>query len=193
MTDELPTHRRTVTIEGVDLEGGFELTGTLMDERPWASSPSAVPLLHHLSLTLRIDAATMTITDARAIMHTYPHEECPSIEPAFRSLIGLSIMRGYTRAVQERLGRQCGCSHLEFLARAMGPAAIQLVSSSARRRGVTAIRPDEEERLDSWLVNTCHLWADGGVGFEKESMNWHPGSDRYPAPSVDELRRRHDA
>jgi hypothetical protein len=190
MASDQPTHRRTITIESFDTDGGYELSGRLVDERPWAGDGDTA-VLHDMRLTLRIDATNLTITDVAAQMSSYPHEECPSIEPACRSLVGLSITRGYTRAVQERLGRQRGCSHLEFLARALGPAAIQALSSSARRRGVRG-RPDRAglDEGPSWLTNTCHLWAAGGIGFEKEQMGWSPGLNRYPVPSVVELRRR---
>ena len=74
--------------------------------------------------------ADMMIIDAAADMKTFPHAECTEIEPKFSELIGLSVARGYTSAVQERFGRERGCSHLEFLARAIGPAVIQAVTSS---------------------------------------------------------------
>jgi hypothetical protein len=188
MASELPTHRRTITIESFDTEGGYQLTGRLVDERPWAGEGDTA-VLHDMRLTIDVDAESLTISDVDAQMAAYPHEECPSIEPACRSLLGLSIARGYTRAVQERLGRQRGCSHLEFLARALGPAAIQALSSSARRRGARG-RPDRAGAGPSWLTDTCHIWAAGGIGFEKEQMGWSPGLNRYPVPSVVELRRR---
>jgi hypothetical protein len=184
-----PTHRRSITIEGFDVEGGFDMIGTLTDERPWAEDHDAVPILHHMELRLHVDAESLSVTDADATMHDYPHAECPSIEPAFRSLIGLSVARGYMRAVQDRLGRERGCSHLEFLARAMGPATIQMISSSARRRGQTTLRTSGN-RDNSWLANTCHLWSVGGIGMHKVDIGVQPGSDRYPVPSVIEIRRR---
>ena len=77
--------------------------------------------------------ADLTIVDAVADMKTFPHAECTEIEPNFRDLIGLSVGRGYSSAVQERFGRQRGCSHLEFLARAIGPVVVQGITSSAKR------------------------------------------------------------
>ena len=41
-------------------------------------------------------------------MHTFPHTECPVIEPAFAELEGLSVARGYTREVQTRFGGTSG-------------------------------------------------------------------------------------
>jgi hypothetical protein len=143
-----------------------------------------------MSLTLTIDRTSLLVVDARAEMRDFPHEECRTIEPAFRALVGLSITRGYTRAVQERLGRQRGCSHLEFLARAIGPAAIQTMASSRGRRGSNPVTGDGGIAPGGWLTNTCHLWAEDGIGYEKVAAGWQPGQTRYPTPTLVELRRR---
>ena len=186
----LPTHRRTITIESFDVDEGFEIHGTLVDERPWAVGSETVHTLHSMGLNLTIDRDTMIILDARAEMASYPHDECRTIEPAFRALVGLSITRGYNRAVQDRLGRQLGCSHLEFLARALGPAAIQTMGSSASRRGRNFVSTGESPSPSDWLTNTCHLWAEDGIGAQKMKLGWRPGATRYPTPSLVELRRR---
>ena len=105
--------------------------GTLHDERPWAGGDYSPRHLHFMELGLVVRRADMTIVDAAADMQTFPHAECTDIEPSFRDLIGLSVARGYSGAVQERFGRQRGCSHLEFLARAIGPVVVQGLTSSA--------------------------------------------------------------
>lgn len=186
-SDHVPAHRRTITIESFDTDDGLEVRGRLVDERPWAGA-DAIPILHDMELVIQVDE-TMTITDATARMQSFPHEECRSIEPAFRALVGLSVTRGYTRAVQEALGRARGCSHLEFLARALGPATIQAMASSSRRRGEPVVRREGQSSPNSWLTNTCHLWGEGGIGAEKMKLGWSPGAMRYPTPSLVTLRR----
>jgi hypothetical protein len=191
VTDETtPTHRRTITVESFETDDGFEMRGTLVDERPWAESQTTVRTLHSMALTLRVNRASMLITDARAEMAACPHEECRTIEPAFRGLVGVSITRGYNRAVQDKLGRQLGCSHLDFLARAMGPAAIQTMASSSHRRGEPFVSSGSSDSPSQWLTNTCHLWAEGGIGAEKMRLGWRPGVEAYPTPTLVELRRR---
>jgi hypothetical protein len=124
-------------------------------------------------------------------MRTFPHAECPTIEPSFSDLVGLSVSRGYSSAVQERFGRQRGCSHLEFLARALGPIVIQAVTSSAARRiEVGDGEPTIGEGGLPWLTNTCHLWAEDGIGMQKVAAGWRPGTAEYPAPSLVEIRSR---
>jgi hypothetical protein len=186
--DETPTHRRTITIDCVERDETMVVTGVLVDERPWADDED-VRTLHRMELTFTVDQSTMEITDAQAAMGAHPHEECPTITPAFRSLIGLSVNRGFNRAVQERVGRQRGCSHLEFLARAMGPATVQSVASAARRRGQRFVSEGESRTSSAWLVNTCHLFGAGGIGLEKMRRGWQPGQNRYPTPSLVTLRR----
>jgi hypothetical protein len=190
--DEVPVHRRTIDMRVYQRGDYHVLIGTLEDQRPWASGEHGPMQLHFMELGIVVRRADMVIVDAAADMHTFPHAECTDIEPAFSELIGLSVARGYTDAVKQRFGRQRGCSHLEFLARALGPVVVQAVTSSAAwrvERG-DGVHPFSEGTGLSWLANTCHVWADDGPGPEKIAMGWVPGILEYPAPSAVEIRRR---
>jgi hypothetical protein len=55
--------------------------------------------------------------------------------------------------------------------------------------GAEGIGKTVREDSDSWLKNTCHLWADGGIGGTKIREGWRPGQDGYPAPTLVDLRR----
>jgi hypothetical protein len=143
-----------------------------------------------MELGIVVNRADLVIADAQATMHAFPHAECTSIEPVFADLIGLSVSRGYTSAVQDRFGRQRGCSHLEFLARALGPVVIQsITSSAAHRRHLGDGTEVMGEGGLNFLTNTCHVWAEGGPGLEKLSLGWRPAHGEYPAPSAVEIRR----
>jgi DUF2889 family protein len=167
------------------------VVGTLHDERPWAGGTLGPRDLHNMGLGVVVRRADLCIVDAAADMRTYPHAECTDIEPSFRHLIGLSVARGYTNAVQERFGRERGCSHLEFLARALGPVVVQSVTSSAawRVEKGDGQYPTGDGRLN-FLTDTCHVWAEDGPGLQKLAMGWQPGKLEYPAPSLAEVRRR---
>ena len=167
----------------------FEVVGQLTDRRPWADGELRPALLHDMELRLKVDRASLVITHASAVMSTFPHAECPTIEAAFEGLVGLSVARGYTRAVQDRFGRAKGCSHLEFLARAIGPAVIQAIPSSAARNADPASLGATVSD-GGWLVDTCHFWAEGGIGQQKLAAGWRPGFGEYPAPSLVEIRSR---
>jgi hypothetical protein len=169
----------------------FAVVGTLHDERPWAGGSFGPRDLHVMELGVVVRRADLCIVDAAADMKTFPHAECTDIEPSFRDLIGVSVARGYTNAVQERFGRERGCSHLEFLARALGPVIVQSVTSSAawRVEKGDGQYPARDGGLN-FLTNTCHVWAQDGPGLQKLAMGWQPGKLEYPAPSLAEVRRR---
>jgi hypothetical protein len=190
-TDEHPVHRRTIDMRVYERGDHHVVIGTLSDQRPWATGQLGPRQLHFMELGIVVRRADLTIVDAAADMQTFPHAECTDIEDSFRDLIGLSVSRGYTNAVQQRFGRQRGCSHLEFLARALGPVVIQAITSSAawRIEHGDGEFPVGEARLE-WLTNTCHVWAEDGPGPEKVASGWRPGVCEYPAPAVVEIRRR---
>ncbi len=144
-----------------------------------------------MELAVVVRRADMTITDAVADMQTFPHAECTDIEPKFSELMGLSVARGYTSAVQEKFGRERGCSHLEFLARALGPAVIQSTTSAAAQEFENGGVYPGGERALGFLANTCHVFIEDGPGSQKIAAGWRPGMfGAYPAPNVAEIRRR---
>jgi hypothetical protein len=189
-TDELPVHRRTIDIEVFVRDEYLVVIGTLADLRPWASGTFGPRELHRMELGVVVRRADLMITDAVADMKTFPHAECTDIEPKFSELIGLSVARGYTSAVQERFGRERGCSHLEFLARAIGPAIVQSVTSAAAQQFERGDSYPGGERALSFLANTCHVFIEDGPGSQKIATGWRPGMFGYPAPTVAEIRRR---
>ncbi len=188
---EDPVHRRTITMEVFQRDEYFAVVGTLHDERPWAGGAYGPRDLHFMDLGLVVRRADMMIVDAAADMQTFPHVECTDIQASFGDLIGLSVARGYSSAVQQRFGRERGCSHLEFLARAIGPVVIQGLTSAAAWR---VEKGDGEHPMReggfTFLANTCHLWTEEGPGPQKVATGWRPGLLGYPAPRVAEIRRR---
>jgi Protein of unknown function (DUF2889) len=190
---EPPLLRRSIEMEVFERDGHQVVIGTLHDQRPWASGEFGPGDVHRMELGIVVRLSDLVIVDAAATMTHFPHAECPAIEDSFSGLVGLSVSRGYTSAVQERFGRQRGCSHLEFLARALGPVVIQALTAAGARRieeGV-AQEPLGESGL-SWLTNTCHIWADEGIGSEKLAAGWRPLKGEYPAPALVEIRRRQE-
>jgi hypothetical protein len=192
-SDELPLLRRTIDMQVFEREGYHVILGSLHDQRPWASGQAGPRDVHHMELGIVVRCADLVIVDASATMGRFPHPECPAIEDSFSELIGMSVARGYTRAVQDRFGRERGCSHLEFLARALGPVVIQAVTAAAARRAENGEDAGPTGGGLEWLANTCHIWAENGIGMQKLAAEWRPGRGEYPAPSLVEIRRRQEA
>ena len=183
-----PTHLRTITMAVYDTPTTFQLDGRLTDIRPWADGTTAERNLHDMHLRLEVRRADLIITRAEARMGAFPHAECPGIAPAFAGLVGLSVSRGFTKEVQARFGRSKGCSHLEFLARALAPAVIQAIPSTALRREPPETAGNDVLKGTNWLADTCHVWAQDGPGSQKIALGWRPGGN-YPAPPLEEIRR----
>jgi hypothetical protein len=180
----LPIHRRSIEFEAYDGEDTVTVTGRLRDDRPWAAGVG-VEHVHDMELEIAVRKIDLTIVSARAAMHRYPHAECPAIAPGMADLVGLRVSGGYTRAVQERFGGVAGCTHLDQLARAIGPVVVQAVTSSrARARDWAALDDRSPERAALFSRNTCHVWADGGPAQQKLDAGWRPGQGEYPAPPV---------
>jgi hypothetical protein len=72
-------------------------------------------------------------------------------------LVGLSVAQGFTRAVNERLGRAQGCAHLTALVHAIAPVVRQAAGVAFRGTQTT---PDATR--DLWFVNTCQAWREDG-------------------------------
>jgi hypothetical protein len=185
----VPLHRRAVTFEAFDAGDDLVVVGSLVDTRPWAEDGRAVATVHEMALRVRVRVADLVITEAGADMHRFPHTECPAIVGAFAGLVGLSVSRGYTRAVQARFGGPKGCTHLEQLARSLGPVVVQAVTS---RRARAVSRGEVDDLLAAgaspWALNSCHIWAEGGIAEQKLAAGWHPGTGPYPSLTVDAIR-----
>ncbi|HUY64400.1 MAG TPA: DUF2889 domain-containing protein [Acidimicrobiales bacterium] len=186
---EVPVHRRVIEFEAFERGDALVVTGRLRDERPWAGGGPGVEHVHDMRLEIALRKDDLTITDARAVMDRYPHAECPGITAAFEALVGLSVARGYTRAVQDRFGGALGCTHLEQLARTMGPVVVQAATSCrARARDWAHLDAAPTSRPTLFPRNTCHVWAEDGPAEQKLAIGWRPGVGGYPAPAVEELR-----
>ena len=122
-------------------------------------------VMHHMEVELRIGYPSLEITDVDVVFEVHPQPMCPTITEHYRSLIGLSIARGFTHKVRELFGGPRGCSHTTALLQAMGPVAVQSWFGMARLG-----RADAEPGTDPLQVvrsahrernlNTCHIWAE---------------------------------
>jgi Protein of unknown function (DUF2889) len=184
----VPIHRRSIDYAAYAVDDALVVVGHLTDARPWAEDGSAIATVHDLELRVRVHTPDLTITGATAEMFTFPHTECPMIEGAFEGLVGLNVARGYTREVQSRFGGPRGCTHLEHLARALGPVVIQAVTS---HRALAVSRGESEDLLagaggtgSPWARDSCHVWAEGGIADQKLAAGWRPGTGPYPSPAL---------
>jgi hypothetical protein len=160
---------RKVADDGSDL---LVLRGAVRDQKPpglyVAEDPDPLTI-HHMVVDLHVAVPSLEIVDARVVMEMHPHGTCPTITEHYRSLIGLSIARGFTHKVRELFGGPRGCTHTTALLQAIAPVAIQSMWSFQVRRaqaqGIGSSPFSDEqgrERALAMNLNTCHVWAEDG-------------------------------
>jgi hypothetical protein len=187
LVSDRPVHRRTISVDSYEEGEALRVVGRLRDERPAQESHQ---LVHDMELNLRVSLHDMRIVEADAQMHAFPHDECPFVAPRFAELAGLSVTRGFTRALRELFAGVSGCQHLHELARVTGPAVFQ-ANAALRFRQLEASRAalDPEATLGA-MAGMCHVWSADGVGKQKLELGWVPGGPEYPVPSRARLRER---
>lgn len=159
-----PVHVRTITMEARRAgDALLEVSGRLRDERPqgpgvgWFGATSGA-VIHDMRVTLAVRHPDLVITAVTAEMASHPYSMCPDAVEPLQQLVGLSIARGFTRAVNERFGRQYGCAHLTALIHAMAPVVRQAMPPAFRQ-----FEEIPKSRGETWFVNSCQAWKEGGL------------------------------
>jgi hypothetical protein len=154
-------HIRTIRVEAARVgDSELQVTGHLLDERPRGEEWFGLVVervVHDMTLTVRVRYPDLVITAVSGTMSTRPYTLCTDAVPPLQQLVGLSVARGFTRALNERLGRQHGCAHLTALAHAMAPVVKQGAGAAFRDE-----RAPAASASDPWFVNTCQAWREGG-------------------------------
>lgn len=149
----------------------LRLRGTVQDQKPpGIYIDDDQPLtVHHMVVDLLISFPALQILEIDVVLGTHPHQGCAAIEPDYQQLVGLSIARGFSRAVKDRVGGPRGCTHVGALLQAMAPVVIQSTwSMRAAEEGTVAVNIGRsksdvsvEDRL-RYNLDTCHIWAADG-------------------------------
>ncbi|MFP4179078.1 MAG: DUF2889 domain-containing protein [Spirochaetaceae bacterium] len=151
------------TFEGT--EGRLAVEGTLIDNRhidfTGFSGKTIEPGRYHtLKARMEISLDTMKIEEIAVSFIDYPHNECIELRDSYRSLIGLNVERGFTRAVLERVGSPKACAHITHLIITMGPAIVQAAFTYQRR--AESSWNISKEQIQNYFVDSCYVWrADG--------------------------------
>lgn len=189
-------HNREYRVESYFLDNDrLLIQGALRDQKPPGLFIPGDPdplTIHHMTVALEVSVPDMIITAVRTEFPTFPQTACPSIIDHYESLVGLSISRGFTHKVRELLGGPRGCSHTTALLQAMAPVAMQSL------RGMAAIRAEAEGQpnpiLDpppgdsaERLLNTCHVWAEGGERIQRAREGGSASQTRVVLRRLDEL------
>lgn len=170
--EELPLlHTRRYETRVFRSDAGLKVVGWVQDEKPPGLYVDGDPEpleIHHMTVVLDVDLATLSITDVDVTMRSHPNDTCPSITGHYRELIGTNVTRGFNRRIRELFGGPRGCSHTTALLQAMGPVVTQSIWSTrvlaAREEGRNPFERNGGgfEETIAINLNTCHIWAEDG-------------------------------
>ncbi|WP_445681023.1 DUF2889 domain-containing protein [Radicibacter daui] len=165
-----PVHVREITCRGFRRRDGlWDIEAHLTDVKSYSftnddrGTIAAGEPLHEMWMRLTIDSDYLIHGVEAATDHS-PFHICPAVVPHFQRLVGLSIARGFKRAVRERLGGVEGCTHLVELLGPLATTAFQtLAPMLARERSKSSGQkggpPGSGDTGRPPLLGTCHAFA----------------------------------
>ncbi len=142
--------------------------------------------IHHMKLRITIDTSlTLVDAEARSVRVPYPGS-CELIEPEYRRLIGLNLMKNFRREVRERLGGVAGCTHMTELTDMLPTAAIQAFAGEVIRTrddpsDDAAARADEAVETRPFQLDRCHALRSDGPAVAEFYPRWYRPAAAFPA------------
>jgi hypothetical protein len=137
------------------------VTGSLLDERPGPRptffGQEQPRVVHDMRVSLRVHYPDLAITAVDTDMATRPYTICTDALAPLQRLVGLRVVQGFTRRVNELFGRDHGCTHLTALIVAMAPVVRQAAGAAFRGDGEAS-----RQGVDRWFINTCQAWREDG-------------------------------
>lgn len=195
MSTPISIHQRSYETEAFDEgDGTMRLIGRLVDTKPagLGLADGEPIIIHDMTIELIVRGDTFEIVAARQVMDIHPYSQCTDILPSYDQLVGVSIARGYSKAIKSMFGGPNGCSHVGALLIALGPVAVQASWGMARLgadpadwAGLDFDEADAERQL-RLNENTCHVWKSDGSQVAFLRRNEKP---ERPTWETDRLRK----
>lgn len=180
-------HQRAIEVQAhARPDGLWEVDAWVRDTKTRATGegehrrPAGAPI-HDLHLRIVVDTSfTIVASGAESRATPYPGH-CDRHGDRYAALTGLNLLRGFKRAVRERLGGVAGCTHLTELADVLPTAVVQAFAGD-----VLAVAPDGDTR--PFQLDRCHALAADGEAVRLHYPRWYrqPHANKVsdnPAPA----------
>ena len=172
-------HTRAITVEAYARDDGlWDLDASIRDvktrdiELGSGTRPGGVPV-HDLKLRVTIDR-NMTIVDAEAASDAVPYPGyCETIGPAYKKLVGLSLMNHFRLHLKDRLSGVLGCTHLTELAQVLPTAALQAYADDVfDDRGGADADANKSAAERPFELDRCHALRSDGPAVATYYPRW---------------------
>ena len=163
-------------------QGLWEVDAHITDKRSQAipmafgTLPAGEPI-HDMLLRLVVNES-FDIVEAGAETRAMPYPgHCETYGDLYSRLVGLNLLKGFRREVQQRLGGVQGCTHINELSLVLPTAVVQAFAGT-----VIDVRGASEDSPQPFQIDRCHaLRAEGDV-VKVFFPRWHRPSERDAAP-----------
>lgn len=169
-------HTRAIQIEAFARDDGLwdidaHITDVKTRDAKLASGvrPAGTPI-HDLWLRLTIDTE-LTIVAAEAVSDAVPYPGyCNTIGPAYKTLVGLNLLKGFRQELRKRLSDIGGCTHLTELAQILPTAAVQAFAGDVidTRDGAGG----DEQSHKPFQLDRCHALRSDGAAVAEYYPRW---------------------
>ena len=158
-------HRRTFCYEVYErCDGLWEIDAQMLDhkahELTLANQVRAVGApLHDTVLRLTIDN-NLVITAVTCHTQSAPYmAHCPAINPHYQKMVGLNILQGFRKSVQQLFAGIQGCTHITEMANSLPTVAIQGISTQIAMRNRQASKEIGDSGNKPFQLGSCHALA----------------------------------
>ena len=160
-----------------DIEGRITDTKTYSFENRDRGTVGAGLPIHDMRVRLTIDD-DLKVLKAEASTDSSPFMICPQIAHAVEKLEGLTIGKGWTKSVRDRLGGTAGCTHItQLLTGPLATAAYQtIIPRRMHARQDKGGEPNRDVASPPRLINTCHAFSSDGPVVKRQWPEHYTGS-----------------
>jgi hypothetical protein len=169
-----PIHNRTITCNGYRREDGlWDIEGRLVDTKSyafanaWRTEIPAGEALHEMLVRITVDDS-LTVVAIECSTDNSPFSMCGEILPNFQRLVGQKIGPGWHRRIKALVGGAEGCTHHAELIGVLATVAFQTLWPI-----LGAQRDSDAARSKGLLIDSCHVWAEGGAIASQLDANPH--------------------
>jgi hypothetical protein len=161
-------HSREVRTQGFLRDDGlWDLEGELVDEKTYTYAdrergplPAGSPM-HHMRARLTVDHE-LIVHAAEVAMPAIPFSLCAGAAEPAHELVGKSLGRGFSRAIEEVMGRTSGCTHVRYLILALANTAYQTISAYREQFMPELGAPKAKDGERPFFLNQCRGWDEKG-------------------------------